>query len=52
MKYARQNGQAAAEYLIALAGVLIAALSGLRLLHDALNRQWDTLAFWLTLPNP
>jgi hypothetical protein len=52
MKFARQNGQAMAEYLIALAGVLIAALASLRLLHDALNGQWDTLSFWLILPNP
>jgi hypothetical protein len=52
MKRTRQRGQASTEYLIGLAGVVILAISGVKVLLQAIHTQWDTLCFWLTLPNP
>jgi hypothetical protein len=52
MKNRFQRGQALIEYLISLAGVVILAISGLRLFNLALKNQWDTLSFWLRFPNP
>jgi len=40
------------EYLIGMAGVVIVAISGLRLFHQALANQSSTLTTWLILPNP
>lgn len=52
MKNRFQRGQALLEYLLGLSAVVIVAAGGLRLFYDALNNQWDSLSFWLTLPNP
>jgi hypothetical protein len=52
MKNCFQHGQALVEYFLGLAGVVIVAIGGARFFFKALEDQWDTLAFWLTLPNP
>ena len=47
-----QQGQALTEYLLSLAGVVIIAMTGLRLVLQAIDVQWSTLTFWLILPSP
>lgn len=52
MKNRFQHGQAMTEYILGFAGVAMVAIAGFRLFQTALENQWDTLSFWLTLPNP
>ncbi len=47
-----EHGQALPEYLVGLAGVLLAFWAGQQLFQDALDSSWNALCFWIRFPNP